>query len=107
MMQLACPACGHTLEYSGARPSFCAYCGRALAANRPPSTASYHPDEAATVPPRADPEAATFAPASTASDLGSAEPETVGGYRLVRVLGRGGMGTVYEAEQLGTGQRVA
>src|SRR5438552_1118271 len=29
MMQLACPACGRTLEYSGERPLFRAYCGRA------------------------------------------------------------------------------
>jgi uncharacterized RDD family membrane protein YckC len=30
-----------------------------------------------------------------------------GGYRLLGLLGRGGMGTVYEAEQLSTGRRVA
>jgi hypothetical protein len=32
---------------------------------------------------------------------------TVGGYRLVRHIGTGGMGAVYEAEQRGTGRRVA
>jgi hypothetical protein len=34
-------------------------------------------------------------------------PETVGGYRLIRALGTGGMGTVHEAEEIATGRRVA
>jgi hypothetical protein len=34
-------------------------------------------------------------------------PRIVGGYRLIRQLGEGGMGTVYEAESLSSGQHVA
>ncbi|MBE7504259.1 MAG: serine/threonine protein kinase [Verrucomicrobiales bacterium] len=52
------------------------------------------------------PMAPTAAPPSrTREDRGF--PRRLGGYRLHRVLGRGGMGTVYEAEQLTTGRRVA
>src|SRR5689334_6233103 len=36
-----------------------------------------------------------------------AEPAQLGEFRLLREIGRGGMGIVYEAEQLSLGRRVA
>src|SRR5205807_7298548 len=43
--------------------------------------------------------------ATTDAGLCSAEP--LGDYRLIREVGRGGMGVVYEAEQISLGRRVA
>src|SRR5436190_24347793 len=33
--------------------------------------------------------------------------ENLGGYRVIRTLGKGGMGSVYEAEEIESGRRVA
>ncbi len=39
--------------------------------------------------------------------LGPAQPERLGDFRLIREIGRGGMGVVFEAEQESLGRRVA
>jgi len=98
VMQVLCNKCKRTLDYSGERPMFCSFCGNPLGDSKS-NTPSNHDPDAATVAPSTMPGAA---PPSK-----SHVPAAVGGYRLLRELGAGGMGTVYEAEEQETGRHVA
>jgi eukaryotic-like serine/threonine-protein kinase len=88
-MQVGCSRCGEVLEYSTRPPRFCSECGQPLKmrtaeATQPFTAPAYSPTTSAVFP-----------------------LQQIGGYRLLRSLGSGGMGTVYECEQTVTGQRVA
>jgi hypothetical protein len=110
-MQLNCPHCHAVLEYADRRPAFCAFCGHPLGGT---------PQTPATVEAAEGPQPPSPGDVTTGEETGmvtrrgavNAEsaahvPDVIGGYRLLRPLGEGGMGTVYEAEEIAGQRRVA
>ena len=99
-MIVTCPHCNRSLstEDGADAPSFCMYCGHKL-----------HDDAKAMQSDLM--RTGSFSPTSDTDDEVPIAPEpapkSIGGYRLLKFLGSGGMGTVYEAEAPGTGNRVA
>ena len=117
-MPQTCPHCLKLLDFSGEPLRFCPYCGHSLggdatmAFSEAGSTFGHDPD--ATV----DHVGVGFGdtrPSTFPSDHRSVKsthglirvPEVLAGYRLIKQLGQGGMGTVHEAEDSQTGRRVA
>ena len=108
-MQLTCPHCRHVVDFSDERPRFCSQCGQSLLPSSP------SPDDVLTITavPLIDERTRDFPPgAETVPPLNGRSipakvPESIGGYRLLQLLGSGGMGSVYEGEHIASGQRAA
>ncbi len=92
-MEVTCPRCLRSLSTGDPNgpPVFCMFCGQKLRDSSPDGMRT-----------------SSFVPFSDSpEDVIEPPPEEIGGYRLLRCIGSGGMGTVYEAEAPQTSTRVA
>ena len=90
-MQVTCRRCSTVASYDATAPSHCDACGSQL------FPTDYEPADTIDLTPRRPGSAEAAQP----------EGRVIGDYRLVRCLGRGGMGTAWEAVHQKTGRRVA
>ena len=104
---LCCSKCGAEMP-AGTQQGLCPACLLKIGLER----SAFGPDTVASTSSSAEPFAATvdYQPGVIPEHTGELflrEGQQFGRYRILRLIGKGGMGNVYEAEQLDTGRRVA
>ena len=96
-MSIVCPRCRRKLLSSEEPVRYCSFCGQKLSDGSPSNQSPLTTEDGVTMAHDSDPE----------PPVEEDSPTEIGGYRLQRLLGVGGMGRVFEAESIGTGQKVA
>src|SRR5437773_1907635 len=107
-MQLTCPNCRHALDFAGERPRFCSFCGQSLSTIGEPLSDVSAPTLTVAPVVGGDSTLTKFKDDTGITPARVYQPgDVIGGYRLLRRIGAGAMGSVFEAENPGSGQRVA
>ncbi len=96
VLQFKCSQCGILAESPGANPGLCRHCGEPLGLPGPPNR-----------PDRSEVDADTTIPPRGIAYVADTELPTITGYDIIREIGSGGMGRVFEARDQQLGRMVA